>query len=261
MKIKDVVEALERFAPLPLQESYDNAGLQIGLTGNEDVSGVLLCLDVTEQVIEEAERKKCNLIVSHHPLIFRPLRRITGSSCVERCVAMALRKNIAIYSAHTNLDNAPEGVNFEIAERLQLKNVRFLKRNSDNMGGSGVIGMLSEPMHWRNFLLKVKDAFGIDALMHNVPSSERMVNTVALCGGAGDFLLDEAVAQQADAFLTGEMGYHHYFGRENEILIGVMGHYQSEQFTIKLLREILRVMHLELRVEETEVNTNPIRTI
>ena len=107
MKIKEVAETLERFAPLPLQESYDNAGLQIGLTEAEDVSGVLLCLDVTEKVIAEADAMGCNMIVAHHPLLFRPLRRIVGATQVERCVALAIQKQIAIYAAHTNLDNAP----------------------------------------------------------------------------------------------------------------------------------------------------------
>ena len=117
MKIKEVAVTLERFAPLPLQESYDNAGLQIGLTEAEDVSGVLLCLDVTEEVILEAEQLGCNLIVAHHPLLFRPLRHITQDTQVERCAVMAIQKNIAIYAAHTNLDNALGGVNFMIAER------------------------------------------------------------------------------------------------------------------------------------------------
>ena len=113
------------FAPLPLQESYDNAGLQVGLHEAE-VEGVLLCLDVTEEVIDEAVTSKCNLIISHHPLLFKPLKRITGASYVERCILKAISNNIAIYSAHTNLDNAAGGVNFKIAEKLGLKNVKIL---------------------------------------------------------------------------------------------------------------------------------------
>ena len=123
--IKEIATALEKFAPLPLQDGYDNAGLQIGLTDAE-VAGVLLCLDVTEQVIDEAATSGCNLIVSHHPLLFRPLKRITGGNHVERCVIKALSKGIAIYSAHTNLDNAQGGVNHRIASKLGLKNVRTL---------------------------------------------------------------------------------------------------------------------------------------
>ena len=113
-KIKEIAAALEIFAPLPLQEGYDNAGLQIGVTEAE-VTGVLLCLDVTEEVVDEAIASECNLIVSHHPLIFHGLKKITGRNYVERCILMALSNNIAVYSAHTNLDNAPGGVNFKIA--------------------------------------------------------------------------------------------------------------------------------------------------
>ena len=119
VRIKDIANALEMFAPLPLQDGFDNAGLQIGLTEAE-VAGVLLCLDVTEAVVEEAIASGCNLIVSHHPLIFSPLKRITGSNYIERCVIKALANGIAIYSAHTNIDNAPGGVNYRIAEKLGL---------------------------------------------------------------------------------------------------------------------------------------------
>lgn len=123
--VKEIANTLEKFAPLPLQDGYDNAGLQIGLTDAE-VTGVLLCLDVTESVVEEAVALGCNLIVSHHPLLFRPLKRITGSNYVERCVIKALSNDIAIYSAHTNLDNAVGGVSFRMAQKLGLKNVRTL---------------------------------------------------------------------------------------------------------------------------------------
>lgn len=259
MKIKEVAAALERFAPLPLQESYDNAGLQIGLTEDENASGALLCLDVTEEVLEEAVRKGCNLVVSHHPLIFRPLRHVTGHTMVERCVAQAIRKGISIYSAHTNLDNASGGVNFMMAERLGLADVRFLQPLAAGEGGSGIIGQLPEAVPTSEFLKKVANAFVVEALMHNEWYG-REVRTVALCGGAGDFLLDEAIRQGADAFLTGEMGYHRYFGHEDEILIGVMGHYQSEQFTIQLLQRILAQACPELCTEVTEINTNPIIT-
>lgn len=257
MKIKEVVETLERFAPLPLQESYDNAGLQIGLTEAEDVSGVLLCLDVTEEVIAEAEEKGCNMIVAHHPLLFRPLRKLTGRTQVERCVAMAIRKGISIYAAHTNLDNAPGGVNHVMAEKLGLRNVRFLQPNRNNEGGSGVTGELPEALQPADFLRKVASAFGVDALQHNEGPC-RAVKTVALCGGAGDFLLDDAIAAGADAFLTGEMGYHRYFGHDDEILIGVLGHYQSEQYTVQLLHKVLREAHPELPLYDTQINTNPI---
>ena len=125
MKIKEVVDALERFAPLPLQESYDNAGLQIGLTDVE-VSGALLCLDVTEAVIDEAIEKGCNMIVSHHPLIFRRLSHITAQTYVERCVTKAIKNDIVIVAMHTNIDAAQGGVNHKIAEKMQLTDHAFI---------------------------------------------------------------------------------------------------------------------------------------
>ena len=260
MKIKEVAVTLERFAPLPLQESYDNAGLQIGLTEAEDVSGVLLCLDVTEEVILEAERLGCNLIVAHHPLLFRPLRHITGETQVERCVTMAIQKGIAIYAAHTNLDNALGGVNFMIAEKIGLQSVRFLQPLPNGQGGSGIIGTLPQAMQQADFVRMLKQAFHVESLMHNdFQRNGGLIEKVALCGGAGDFLLREAIQQGADAFLTGEMGYHFYFGHEADIFIGVMGHYQSEQYTIQLLHRILHEAHPELRLVETSVMTNPIR--
>ena len=119
VKVKEVINALERFAPLPLQESYDNAGLQVGLTEAE-VSGVLLCLDVTEEVMREAVELGCNLVVSHHPVLFHRLKQISDSTQVQRVVRMAIQDDIAIYSAHTNLDKTEDGVNYQIAERLGL---------------------------------------------------------------------------------------------------------------------------------------------
>lgn len=258
MKIKEVVTTLERFAPLPLQESYDNAGLQIGLTETEEVSGVLLCLDITEAVVDEAVRLGCNLVVSHHPLLFRGLKRIAGRTQVERCVAQALRTGVAVYSAHTNLDNAPGGVNRRMADKLGLVDLRFLQPLAAGEGGSGVVGRLAGPEEPMDFLRRVKATFGVEALQY-ARGPERPVRTVALCGGAGEFLLDEAVAAGADVFLTGEMGYHRFFGREDELWIGVLGHYQSERYTIELLRDILAEHCAGLPLFMTAVDTNPVR--
>ena len=254
MKIKEVVVALERFAPLPLQESYDNAGLQIGLTEAE-ASGVLLCLDVTEAVIREAEERGCNLVIAHHPLLFRGLKRVSDSTYVERCVREAILRGIAVYAAHTNLDNALGGVNFKIAQKLNLQNVRFLEEQGD--GGSGILGDLVVPEAPMAFLKRVKSTFGVDCLLHN-EGPQRDIHTVAVCGGAGDFLLGKAIQSKADVFLTGEMGYHLYFGHESDIWIGVLGHYQSEQYTKELLQEILNKAYPDLPTCLTRINTNPI---
>ncbi len=257
MKVKEVVAALERFAPLPLQEGYDNAGLQIGLTEADEVSGVLFCLDVTESILHEAAGLRCNLVIAHHPLLFRGLKHITGSNQPERCAHLAIRSGIAVYAAHTNLDNAQGGVNWKIAECLGLERIQFLLPSPSGNGGSGVIAELPVPERPHQFLSRVKKIFRVESLMHNIGPDHDIVR-VALCGGAGDFLLDEAISQGADVFLTGEMGYHRYFGHENDIWIGILGHYQSEQFTISLMRDIVATACPGLPLYETGQSTNPI---
>ena len=258
MKAIQVLDALEQYAPLPLQDGFDNAGLQIGLTAEQEVTGALLCLDVTEAVIAEAERKGCNLIVAHHPLLFHGLKSVTGKSYVERCVIKAIQKGIGIYAAHTNLDNAQGGVNYRIAEKIGLTNLSFLETKPTAVpAGSGVIGELPAEEDERNFLMRLKSLFGIQCIRHNTLGG-RNIRRVALCGGAGGFLLPNAIDQGADAFLTGEMRYHDYFGHEDELLIAEMGHYESEQYTIDLFEEILRARLPELRTIKTSLNTNPI---
>ncbi len=257
MKAKQVLDALEQYAPLPLQDSYDNAGLQIGLTAEQEVTGALLCLDVTEAVIDEAERMGCNLIVAHHPLLFRGLKSITGQSYVERCVIKAIQKGIGIYAAHTNMDNAEGGVNYRIAEKLGLENLSFLDAKQGISAGSGIVGDLPAEEDERCFLERVKVLFGIRCIRHNQLCG-RKIRRVALCGGAGGFLLSNAIAQGVDAFLTGEMRYHDYFGHEGELLIAEMGHYESEQYTIDIFAEILTDQFPELKIVKTSLNTNPI---
>ena len=260
MKARQLLDALEQYAPLPLQDGFDNAGLQVGLTVEQEVTGALLCLDVTEEVIDEAERMGCNLIVSHHPLLFHGLKSITGKNCVERCVVKAIRKGIGIYASHTNMDNAFGGVNYRIAEKIGLTGLSFLEAKAEVasvIAGAGVIGELPAEEDGCDFLERLKVLFGIKCMRHN-GFKGRKIRRVALCGGAGGFLLPTAIAQGADAFLTGEMRYHDYFGHDRELLIAEMGHYESEQYTIELFAEILAKRFPELKIVETSYNTNPI---
>lgn len=253
MKVRDIILALEHFAPLPLQESYDNAGLQVGLTEAE-VSGALLCLDVTEAVVREAVAYGCNLIVAHHPLLFRPLRHVGDGTMEERVVRLAIVNNISIYAAHTNLDNAEDGVNYKMAEKLGLIDVEPL------VGGeraAGVMGYLPEDEDPLMFLQRVKSVFRVDCLQHN-ELLPRRIQSVALCGGAGSFLLPDAIGRGADAFLTGEMSYHTFFGHEGEIQIAALGHYQSEQYTTEIFQTIIEGLDPALPVYLTSVMTNPI---
>ena len=262
MKINKVVDALEQYAPLPLQEGYDNAGLQVGLTETVEVSGALLCLDVTEQVVDEAIEKGCNLIVSHHPLIFRKLARISDENYVQRTVRKAIKNDIAIVSMHTNMDAATGGVNFKIAEKLGLKNLKFFagEKEVDGVkGGEGVIGEVSETDGWAadDLVLLLRDKFAVESVQCN-QLLRRPIRRVALCGGAGSFLLDAAIQAGADAFVTGEMHYHEYFGHEQEIQICVIGHYQSEQFTSEIFKSIIEEKCPGVKCFISEINTNPI---
>ena len=252
VKIKEIIAALERIAPLPLQESYDNAGLQCGLTETE-ASGALLCLDVTEAVLQEAVDLGCNLVVSHHPLLFHGLKQVSDATLVERCLRMAIQNDICLYAAHTNLDNAEDGVNYKIAEKLGLIDVQPLSP-------SGILGYLPEGEDSLAFLQRVKQAFHVEALQHN-QLLERPVQSVAICGGAGDFMLQAAIEAEADAFLTGEMHYHTWFGHEQEIQIAVLGHYESEQFTREIFRSVIEQTAPLLPVYDTTVCTNPILTL
>jgi len=126
MIVKSICELIEKVAPLALQENYDNAGLLVG-DSQMEVTSVLVCIDITEEVIKEAIQKKCNLIISHHPLIFSALKRLTGQNEVQRCVVQAIKNDIAIYAAHTNLDNVLQGVSGKMAEKIGLKNIRILQ--------------------------------------------------------------------------------------------------------------------------------------
>lgn len=259
MKIKEVIDALERFAPLPLQEGFDNAGLQVGLTETE-VSGALLCLDVTESIVDEALEKRCNLIVSHHPLLFHAIKTLSDINYVQRTVMKAIENHVTVVSMHTNLDNAQGGVNFKMAEKIGLEDVRFFdEKIVDNItSGNGVIGVLPTEMDSMAFIDKVKKVFGVECAQCN-QLLHRKISKVALCGGAGSFLLDDAIKAGADAFITGEMHYHDFFGHEQEIQIAVLGHYQTEQFTNEILYSILREAFPLLSLYMTETNTNPIK--
>ena len=362
MKIKEIVSALEQFAPLPLQDGFDNAGLQIGLTDAE-VTGALLCLDVTEAVLDEAVALGYNLVIAHHPLIFKGYKSITGKDYVERCILKAIKNDIVIYAAHTNLDNAPGGVNFKIAEKIGLKNLRVLENkqnallklatyvpeshaetvrqalfaagcgnigrydscsynvagegtfraqngthpycgeignlhtepeirietilpaykqgeavkallavhpyeepaydlyplnNSWTQAGAGVIGELEVPETELEFLKRIKKTFSVECLRHNRLTG-RQIETVALCGGAGSFLMPLAICHRADVFITGEIKYHDYFGHDNDILLAEIGHYESEQYTKEIFYTIIRDLFPTVEVQQTKINTNPIK--
>ena len=265
--VAQIEQALFQLAPKDLAFDWDNVGHLEG-SPDQEVQRVLVALDVTENVVSEAEKLGCQLIVSHHPLLFHGLKTVSDRNYVERCVRKAIQNDVTVYAAHTNLDNAEDGVNFKIAEKLELEQVRLLLPHPVKvkdggheytvMAGSGVIGVLPQPEDSLKFLQRIKSVFHIECLMHN-ELLQRPVRKVVLCGGAGDFMLEEALNQKADAFLTGEMHYHQYFGHDQELQIAVMGHYQSEQYTKEIFYSIIGEICPELPLYMTAVDTNPIK--
>lgn len=362
MRIKEVIQTIEQLAPLPLQESYDNSGLQVG-DANREVTGILLCIDVTEDVIEEAVSLGCNLVISHHPIAFRPFKSLTGKNYVERCMIQAIRNDIALYAAHTNLDNARGGVNYKLAEMLELQNVKILQplenallkfvttvplqhaesvRNalfnagagyignydscSYNLSGegtfrakeganphigeidrlhfepevrietvipvmkkeevlrallavhpyeepvfdfypiannwpqhgSGVVGVLPEPMPEQEFLYLLKDIFNLPTIQHTKLQGKE-IRDVALCGGAGAFLIPKAIAYGADAFITGEAKYNDFFDVEGRILLTVVGHYESEICTKEIFFDLISRKFPTFALHKSAFDANPVK--
>ena len=255
MKLKEIIAALERLAPLRLQDEWDNSGLQVGFPEAE-ISRVMVCLDITEAIVDEVIANECNMIVSHHPLLFKALRQVSDATYQQRCVVRALAAGISIYSAHTSLDNAPGGVNHKIAEKLALQNLCWLSPLDSGEGGSGLVGELPRPEKDADFMARVKHVFGVQCLQHS-DLDGREIRRVALCGGAGAFLLRDAVRSGADCFLSGEFHYHDYFENDG-VLLAELGHYQSEQFTQDILQEYLTLNCPSVEVLKTTINTYPV---
>lgn len=348
MQIKELITYLEQIAPLSLQESYDNAGLIVG-DPIIKLQGALICLDSTEAVVDEAIELGCNLIIAHHPIIFKGLKKLNGKNYIERTIIKAIRYDIAIYAIHTNLDNIfTKGVNARIAKKIGLSKTSILApkqnakklstivpvdhadqlrqalfsagagdvfgtanqsyagvgmqtqnghggaavkieftfaaekqgaivkalhkhhpdeqiaydifstENKETQSGAGIIGKLKKPIHERNFLEHLKKVMKAGVVKYTRLSGKK-VRTVAVCGGSGGFLLPVAIAKGADVFVTADYKYHEYFDANGKIVIADIGHYESEQFTIDLLFDIISEKFSTFALHCTKVNTNPVK--
>ena len=363
MKIKEIISQLERWAPPVYQESYDNSGLIVG-DQSIDCSGVLITLDTIESVIDEAIELGCNMIVSHHPIVFSGIKKITGKNYVERTVLKAIKNDIAIYAIHTNLDNVHTGVNKKIADLIGLGNTKILlpksatlrklttyapvnaaeevknalfeagagsignyeecSFSSSGMGtfkpgdssnptigkaggyretveelkleflipanlteqllsalinahpyeevsyfltelvnqnqevGTGMIGELPQPVETLNFLAQLKKTMQINCIRHT-DVCKKEIKKVAVCGGAGGFLLNRAKSAGADIFITADYKYHEFFDADGQIIIADIGHYESEAFTKQLIYDFLIEKLTNIALHSSKVNTNPIK--
>ncbi len=361
MLISEIIGVLEKLAPPALQESYDNSGLLTGNTG-WTCTGVLISLDATEEVVQEAKARGCNLVVSHHPILFSGLKKITGKNYVERAVISSIKEDVALYAIHTNLDNIKEGVNGKIADLLGLVNrttlaprENILKKlvtfvpseyleklssalfeagaghignysecsfsspgtgtylagpgsrpfvgelgrrhqeseyrlevvyptymekeiltslrnhhpyeevaydllslgNRWDRTGAGIMGELPEPTTEAAFLASLQAIFRVPVIRHT-PFLDKVVNRVAVCGGAGSFLINRALQLKADVYITADMKYHEFFDANGRMLIADIGHFESEQYTVDLLYDILAEKFPTFAVFKTEVQTNPV---
>jgi dinuclear metal center YbgI/SA1388 family protein len=362
MLIKDITNFLETIAPASLQEDYDNAGL---LTGDDSVvcTGVIVSLDCTAEIVQEAIDKNSNLIIAHHPIVFKGLKKINGKNYVERTIIKAIKNDIAIYAIHTNLDNVLQGVNGKIAEMLGLQNVQILSHKkyllkklvvfspqanaqkltealfgagAGNIGnynecsfsnegigtfnpgpssnphtgkigkretlnevkievifpgwleqkilltmkenhpyeevahdiydlnnlyqntGSGIIGELTVPIDENDLLTQIVTIFKVKVIKHTVLLKKKC-KKIAICGGSGSFLIPVAKAAEADVYITSDIKYHEFFDADGKIVIADIGHFESEQFTIDLLFDLLSNKFPNFAVLKTSVNTNSVQ--
>lgn len=235
MFLHEIVNIIEAVAPLKWQEAWDNSGLQVG-NRNAQIHAVLLTTDVTETVVCEAVERHCDLIISHHPLLFHGLKHLCDETPQERCVALAIKHNIAIYSAHTTMDCWLHGVSGRMAERIGLTDYRLL---TGEEYGLGVIGTLPEALPLNDFLQRVKTAFDAPMLRY-VTGPQQTVSTVALCGGAGSEFVQNAIAEGADTFITADVKYHTFLDMAGQINLIDLDHWVSEHFTRDIFRELLQ---------------------
>lgn len=361
MKINDIIRELENLAPPVLQESYDNAGLIFG-DREQEIEAVLIALDLTDEVISEAVSRNCGMIITHHPLIFKPIKRLSDKHFTNRLLIRAIRENIAIYAAHTNLDSVKSGVSAALAAQLQLKNCRILSPRKDLLKklvtfcpadhaekvrsalfeagagqigaydscsfnskgegtfrasegtnpfvgtigelhteaeirietiypvylerkllqalraahpyeeiaydvyaldntfdavGFGMIGELESPMNTAGFLAYLRERTGSEGIRYSPPVTDE-IRKVALCGGSGSFLIREAIAAGADAFVTGDLKYHDFFEADNQIVLFDIGHYESEQYACMLISVLLTEKFPNFANFISGKNTNPV---
>lgn len=224
MKVGDITRALEAFAPLSIQESWDNSGLLIG-SPEDPVKGVLVGFDCTPELIDEAVEKGCDMVVTHHPLIFKGIRHISADDPVGAAVMKAVKQGVAVYAAHTTADKVARGVSGAMAERIGLKDVEFLEPGPEGYG-LGCIGNWEKPMTGAEAIAFVKERFGVQLIRSSKPL-ETPISRVALLGGSGGPEIGLALDAGAQLYITADVSYHNFFTPDGFMVMDI-GHFESE---------------------------------
>ena len=255
MKARDIINVIEEFAPLSIQEKWDNSGLCIG-SPDADVTSVLIGLDCTPELVDEAVECGADMIVTHHPLIFSGLKKISPEDQVGAAVIKAISNGISIYAAHTSADKVIAGVSGAMAAKLGLENVRILDEDGEGTG-LGVVGDLPEPLTAAEAVSLVKDRFALKAMRTSRPVEGR-ISRVAMCGGSGGSLIGAAMASGAQLYISGDISYHNFFTKDGFMIMDI-GHYESEIEIVDILFSLLRKKFPTFAVRITQnLYSNPI---
>lgn len=257
MKVRDVAAIIEDYAPVALQEEYDNCGLNVG-NYDDEVTGVLLCVDVTEAVLEEAVSKGANMIISHHPLLFHPLKCLTDSDAAQRITRRALIAGISLYAAHTNLDSTVGGMSHFLGHKLGLKGMSVLAPHSEgSVTGYGVLGELYVPMGAVEFLEFVRRELRCGCIRHSELCRSE-VSFVALSTGSGGSFIRSAMARGADIFISADFRYNDFFIPDSKLIVADVGHFESEYCAIDLLFDIITKKISTFAVHKSVNSVNPV---
>ncbi|MBE6240426.1 MAG: Nif3-like dinuclear metal center hexameric protein [Bacteroidales bacterium] len=255
MKVKDIISVIEEFAPLSIQEGWDNSGLCVG-SPDDEVNGVLVALDCTPELIDEAVACGADMIVTHHPLIFSGLKRISPDTQTGLAVMKAVKAGISIYAAHTNADKVIAGVSGAMAARIGLTDVEILQKDGDGTG-LGVVGNLPEPISAGDAVTLLRGRFNLKAMRTSRPL-DGMITRVAMCGGSGGSLIAEARKAGAQLYVSGDISYHHFFTESGFMLVDI-GHYESEIGIVDILFSLIKKNFPTFAVRITQnINSNPI---
>ena len=251
MLLREIINSIESVAPRSAQEEWDNSGMQVGDTGRE-IHSVLLTTDITIDVVNEAIDLGCELIISHHPLLFHGLKQVCGQTPQARVVEMAIKHDIAIYSAHTSLDSVVGGINTKLADKLGIEEQRILVPSGTNESrGLGVLGILGSPRKYEDFIAHIREVLECTYVRYTRPRKE-MIQTVALCGGSGAEFIENAIELGADVYLTADCKYHEFQDADGRIGLIDIDHWYSERHAREIFADILKPLDLNVYISKND---------